>query len=147
MAQCGFDYKDRIFPVDVLGCRTDDMATEFAKTGGGGTDLALPIRDALRMKARPHLIVILTDNETWAGHRHCGQAWAAYRREVPDARLVVASMTANRIAAFDDAGGSVLQIAGFDAALPNVAAAFAGFGAGTAEGGRLHHSALSTPLR
>lgn len=46
------------------------------------------------------------------------------------ARLVVASMVGNRIAAFDDAGGSVLQIAGFDAELPDVVATFAGLGAG-----------------
>ena len=123
-----FDHRDRIFPVDVLGRRTDDVYRELAAVGGGGTDLSIPVRHALGLAVRPRLLVILTDNETWAGHTHCDQAWIAYRREVPDARLVVASMVANRIAAFDDAGGSVLQIAGFDAGLPNVVASFAGFG-------------------
>ena len=128
-----FDWKDQIFPVDVLGRRTDDVVKEFAKVGGGGTDLSIPVRHAMGLKVRPRLIVILTDNETWAGHMHCDQAWAEYRRQVPGARLVVASMVANRVAAFDDQEGSVLQIAGFDAALPNVVASFAGFGEGDSE--------------
>lgn len=128
----GFDYKDRIFPFDVLGRRMDDVFKEFGRVGGGGTDLSIPVRHALGLKVKPRLLVILTDNETWAGHQHCDQAWAEYRRAVPEARLVVASMVANRIAAFDDADGSVLQIAGFDAALPNVVATFADFAEGEA---------------
>lgn len=130
-----FDHMDRIFPVDVLGRRTDDVFKELARIGGGGTDLSIPVRHALGLKVKPRLIVILTDNETWAGQQHCDQAWAEYRRAVPDARLVVASMVANRIAAFDDAEGSVLQIAGFDAALPNVVATFAGFAEGNSDEG------------
>lgn len=92
---------------------------------GGGTDLSLPFAWALRKRLPVDGIVLLTDNETWAGRQHPDQALAAYRRAVnPAARVVVVSLTPARYSIADHAHPGVLAVAGLDAALPKVIAGF-----------------------
>jgi len=95
------------------------------RPSGGGTDLSLPFSWALQRRLHVDGIVVLTDNETWAGRQHPVQALEAYRRAVnPAVRVVVVSLTPVRylIADHDDEG--VLAVAGLDAALPKVIAGF-----------------------
>jgi 60 kDa SS-A/Ro ribonucleoprotein len=92
---------------------------------GGGTDLSLPFSYASRHDLRVDGFALLTDNETWAGRQHPFQALAAYRsRHNPDARVVVAAMTAAGHTIADPGDPDVLNVAGMDASLPRVVAGF-----------------------
>lgn len=99
----------------------------------GGTDLGQVIYAAVNSGKTtgvyPKLVIIYTDNETWAGHRHCDQLWKDYLTLVPDARLIVFSMVANKIAAFDYLPG-VLNAAGFDTSMPQIVASWGGLQTG-----------------
>ncbi|WP_193319033.1 TROVE domain-containing protein [Nonomuraea phyllanthi] len=95
------------------------------RPSGGGTDLSLPFTWAAEERMAVDGIVVLTDNETWAGRRHPAQALAAYRRSVsPEARVVVAAMTAAGYSIGDPEDGGVLNVAGLDATLPLVVNGF-----------------------
>ena len=95
---------------------TVEQATR-AFTGSGGTDLALPVTWALSQKEEYDLVMILSDNETWAGTRHLQDAWKEYRKLHPQAKLVIASTAANQHTVGDPSDSSVLQTVGFDANL------------------------------
>ena len=95
------------------------------RPSGGGTDLSLPFTWARKKKMNVDGFVVLTDNETWAGRSHPSQALTAYRGKVnPDARVVVAAMTAGGYSIGDPEDAGVLNIAGLDASLPLVVNGF-----------------------
>src|SRR5262249_47389685 len=72
-------------------------------------------------KVKVDTFVIYTDNETWAGSMHPHQALRQYREwSGIDARLVVVGLTATDFTIADPADPGMLDIAGFDAALPNL---------------------------
>lgn len=85
----------------------------------GGTDYALPMLWATGNKVEADTFVVYTDNETWAGNVHPNQALREYRdwSEI-DARLVVVGLTATHFTIADPADPGMLDIAGFDSALP-----------------------------
>ncbi|MFI6604467.1 TROVE domain-containing protein [Nonomuraea sp. NPDC050536] len=86
---------------------------------GGGTDLSLPFTWATKKRFEADGVVLFTDNETWAGRTHPVQELATYRRECnPDARVVIASMTAVGYSVADPQLRGVLNVAGLDASLP-----------------------------
>ncbi|MDF5758165.1 TROVE domain-containing protein [Spongiactinospora sp. TRM90649] len=95
------------------------------RPSGGGTNLALPFDWARRKGFEADGVVVLTDNETWAGDSHPAQALDAYRAAVnPDARVVVAAMTAAGHTIGDPRDAGVLNVAGLDASLPLVVNGF-----------------------
>lgn len=95
------------------------------RPSGGGTDLSLPFAWALQQKLAVDGVVVLTDNETWAGGWHASQALTAYRAAVsPAARVVVATMAANGMTIADPKDPGVLNMAGVDASLPMVVNGF-----------------------
>ncbi|MEV4170286.1 TROVE domain-containing protein [Nonomuraea sp. NPDC049709] len=95
------------------------------RPSGGGTDLSLPFAWARDQRMEVDGIVVFTDNETWAGRSHPTQALDAYRRSVnPDARVVVAAMTAAGHSIGDPKDGGVLNVAGLDASLPLIVNGF-----------------------
>ncbi|UBU10893.1 TROVE domain-containing protein [Nonomuraea gerenzanensis] len=95
------------------------------RPSGGGTDLSLPFTWAREQRMEVDGIVVFTDNETWAGRSHPTQALDAYRRGVnPDARVVVAAMTAAGYSIGDTKDEGVLNVAGLDASLPLVVNGF-----------------------
>ncbi|MEV0826059.1 TROVE domain-containing protein [Nonomuraea rubra] len=95
------------------------------KPSGGGTDLSLPFTWAREQRMEVDGFVVFTDNETWAGRSHPTQALNAYRRAVrPDARVVVAAMTAAGYSIGDPKDDGVLNVAGLDASLPLVVNGF-----------------------
>ncbi|MEU7003944.1 TROVE domain-containing protein [Nonomuraea sp. NPDC046570] len=95
------------------------------RPSGGGTDLSLPFTWAAGERMAVDGIVVFTDDETWAGRSHPSQALAAYRRAVnPDARVVVAAMTAVGYSIGDPEDPGVLNVAGLDASLPLVVNGF-----------------------
>lgn len=94
---------------------------------GGGTNLALPFAFARAKSVEADGIVVLTDDETWAGKVHASQELAAYRDQInPMARCVVASMTCAATTIGDPRDPGVLNVVGFDAALPQLVTGFIG---------------------
>lgn len=105
--------------------RLDDVCRYTAGLDFGGTDCALPMTWALEQGRSYDTFAIFTDNETWAGNIHPHQALERYRQKTGiDARVVVVGMTSTNfsIANPDDPG--MLDIAGFDSAVPNLIADF-----------------------
>lgn len=92
---------------------------------GGGTDLSLPFAWARSQRLAVDGVLVLTDNETWAGGSHPVQELAAYRSAVnPGTRAVVAAMTATGHTIGDPQDPGVLNIAGFDASLLQLVTGF-----------------------
>lgn len=92
---------------------------------GGGTDLSLPFAWARAERLEVDGVLVLTDGETWAGRAHPSQELAAYRSAVnPRVRVVVAAMAAAGHTIGDPMDEGVLNIAGFDASLPQLVAGF-----------------------
>jgi 60 kDa SS-A/Ro ribonucleoprotein len=105
--------------------RLDDAVRAVSDLPFGGTDCALPMVWALENRRVYDTFVVYTDNETWAGAIHPHQALARYREQVnPGARLVVVGMTANDVSIADPTDRGMLDVAGFDAAVPTLVADF-----------------------
>lgn len=91
-----------------------------------GTDCALPMLHATRRKLEVDTFVVYTDNETWAGGVHPHQALADYRQRMGiPARLVVVGMTATQFSIADPSDPGMLDVAGFDSAVPQLISDFA----------------------
>lgn len=107
------------------GQRLDDVVSLLARTGGGGTDCALPITWATKQKIHADAFVIYTDSETWYGSMHPAQAIDAYRQAtgIP-AKLVVVAMAANRFTVGNVQDGGTISVVGFDSSVPEVIADF-----------------------
>jgi 60 kDa SS-A/Ro ribonucleoprotein len=101
--------------------RIEDIPQDLS----GGTDLAAPVIWALQQRIPFDAFVILTDNETWAGHHHPAVALNDYRATVnPMAKMVCASMAANHANIVDPTDPLSLGCAGLDG---NLAAIIRGF--------------------
>lgn len=105
--------------------RLDDVVNYTSRLDFGGTDCSLPMRWALEKGKAYDSFLIFTDNETWAGPEHVHQSLARYRERtgIP-ARQVVVGMTATDCSIADPADPLTLDVAGFDAAVPNLIADF-----------------------
>lgn len=92
----------------------------------GGTDCALPMLWAIKHKLEIDVFVVYTDNETWYGKVHPAQALAEYRNKsgIP-AKLVVVGMCANRFSIADPKDAGMLDVVGFDTAVPQAMREFA----------------------
>jgi 60 kDa SS-A/Ro ribonucleoprotein len=101
--------------------RLDDVLKSISGMPFSRTDCALPMLWATANKVKVDTFVIYTDNETWAGSVHPHQALRRYRDwSGIDARLVVAGLTATDFTIADPADPGMLDIAGFDSALPTL---------------------------
>ncbi|MEV0333674.1 TROVE domain-containing protein [Nocardia sp. NPDC050717] len=123
----GWQGESRLSPLSISPRqRLDDAVRAVSGLPFGGTDCSLPILHALDQGIEVDVFSVYTDNETWAGSVHPHQALARYRREVnPRAKLVVVGMTATRFSIADPADAGMLDVAGFDAAVPSLLADFA----------------------
>jgi 60 kDa SS-A/Ro ribonucleoprotein len=116
-----------ISPLDISPRqRLDDAIRTVSNLPFGGTDCALPMVWALRQKMEIDHFCVYTDNETWAGTIHPHQALAEYRRKtgIP-ARLSVVGMTATDFTIADPEDPGMLDVAGFDSAVPSLLSGFA----------------------
>ena len=82
--------------------------------------------DALKAKIPVDVLGILTDSETWAGKVHPKEALNQYRERtgIP-AKLIVVSMVSNGFSIADPNDGGMLDVVGFDTAVPQIMADFA----------------------
>lgn len=98
--------------------------------GGGGTDLSAPIRHAAtELACRKHYdaIVLLTDNETWAGTHHATEVLQDYRRmSGTQTRLVCCAFAANGASVVDPKDPLQLGCAGLDSNVPGIVSGFLG---------------------
>lgn len=106
--------------------RLDDAIRTVSDLPFGGTDCALPMLYALEQRLDVDAFVIYTDNETWAGNVHPHQALRRYRERTGiDARLIVVGMTSTGFTIADPTDPGMLDIAGFDSAVPSLISDFA----------------------
>lgn len=106
--------------------RLADAVRAVSRLSFGGTDCALPMIHALENDVAVDTFVIYTDHETWYGDVHPHQALRRYRERtgIP-ARLVVVGLTATGFTIADPTDAGMLDVVGFDSALPNLIADFA----------------------
>lgn len=89
------------------------------------TDCALPMRYATQKRLDVDTFVVITDNETWHGAEHPVQALEGYRRAMnKDARLIVLATEATPFSIADPNDPGMLDIAGFDSAVPRLIESF-----------------------
>lgn len=105
--------------------RLDDIVNVLARTGGGGTDCALPILWAANNKVPVDTFVIYTDSQTWSGDTHPVQALNQYRDKTGiDATMVIVAMATNKFSLGDREDRRVLNVIGFDTNTPEIIAQF-----------------------
>ncbi|WP_344318622.1 TROVE domain-containing protein, partial [Actinocatenispora thailandica] len=105
--------------------RLDDVVAAVSNLPFGRTDCALPMVWARERGVEVDTFVVLTDNETWAGDVHPHQALADYRAATGiAARLVVAALTPTRFTIADPSDAGMLDVSGFDSAVPGLIADF-----------------------
>lgn len=121
-ATMGFDTRKHILDLSPRR-RIDDIVQNIMKINGGGTDCAVPIREAIRS---PHydIIIVLTDNETWQGRSHPMEEFWKYKRMNPKAKLVVCSFAATESCIGDVSDPSILETVGLDASVPKLVSDF-----------------------
>ncbi len=105
--------------------RLDDVLKTTRDLPFAGTDCALPILWALERGEAVDTFVVYTDSETWEGEIHPWQALRLYREKtgIP-AKLAVVAMTSTDLSIADPDDVGMLDVAGFDAAVPTVVSDF-----------------------
>ena len=106
--------------------RLDDAIRTVSNLPFGGTDCSLPMMHALNKGLQVDTFVVYTDNETYAGRPHPHQAVQQYRQKTGiDAKLIVVGMTATQFSIADPSDTGMLDVAGFDSAVPTLITDFA----------------------
>lgn len=116
-------------PLEVLNIsarqRLDDVVRTIDRQDFGTTDCSLPMVWAKEQSLEFDTFLIWTDNETWAGRIHPFQALREYRQASGiNARLIVCGMTATNFSIADPSDSGMLDVTGFDSAVPNLIADF-----------------------
>jgi 60 kDa SS-A/Ro ribonucleoprotein len=104
--------------------QTDSLEEAMKKmihVGGGGTDCSLPMIWAAKNNIEVDTFIVYTDNETWAHQKIPADALRDYRQQtgIP-AKLIVAGMTATAFSIADPNDAGMLDVAGFDSAIPGI---------------------------
>lgn len=105
--------------------RLDDAIRAISGLPFGTTDCAQPMIYATDHNIEVDVFTVYTDNETYFGDIHPYQALQRYRRLVnPTAKLVVVGMTATEFTIAEPTDPGMLDVAGFDTAVPGVISDF-----------------------
>lgn len=105
--------------------RLDDVIRSISDLQFGSTDCALPMLYAAKKNLEVDTFVIYTDSETWAGSVHPYQALKQYRAQSGiDAKAVVVGMTATEFSIADPRDPGMLDVVGFDTAVPSLISQF-----------------------
>lgn len=106
--------------------RLDDVVQLVDRAEFGGTDCALPMLWAMEHTVQADVFAVYTDAETWFGDIHPVQALRQYRERTGiAAKLVVVGMVSNGFSLADPDDAGMLDVVGFDTAIPNLIADFA----------------------
>ncbi|MGB1250457.1 MAG: TROVE domain-containing protein [Candidatus Promineifilaceae bacterium] len=105
--------------------RLDDVVKSISGLPFGRTDCAKPMQWALDNHIEADVFIVYTDNETWSGAEHPVQALQRYRRHMGiPAKLIVVGMAATKFSIADQNDAGMLDVVGFDTAVPNLMADF-----------------------
>jgi 60 kDa SS-A/Ro ribonucleoprotein len=118
---------DRLVDLGITAKDTLKSATEKAyRNNFGRTDCAQPMIDAYQQDLDVDVFVVMTDNETYAGHIHPFQAMREYRQKSGrPAKLIVAGMTSTEFSIADPSDAGMMDVVGFDTSVPTLMADFA----------------------
>ena len=121
-------FSDRLVPFNITS--QDSLQTVINKMESldfGRTDCALPMLHAINSRLPVDVFVVYTDSETWFGDVHPRQALVSFRSFMgrPKAKSIVVGMTATKFSIADPADAGMLDVVGFDTAVPAVMAEFA----------------------
>ncbi len=106
-----------------------DVQSVIERLEGGGTDISQPLLWATGNRVPADVIVIITDNETWANREPVHVVLDRYRNTVGvNAALIIAATTATHYSVADPNDTRSLNIAGFDAHAPLIIRDFAAGG-------------------
>jgi 60 kDa SS-A/Ro ribonucleoprotein len=101
--------------------RLDDVLNYTAGLRFAGTDCALPMLWATAKQVPVDTFVVYTDSETWSGDIQPFQALRDYRDRMGiPAKLVVVAMAGTRFSIADPDDAGMLDVSGFDAAVPSL---------------------------
>jgi 60 kDa SS-A/Ro ribonucleoprotein len=101
--------------------RLDQAMSVILSFSWGGTDCALPMLHAAKQNMQVDKFVVITDNETWAGRVQPSQALRDYRRQFKrDSKLIVCGTTATNFTIADPKDAGMLDVVGFDSAVPQL---------------------------
>lgn len=103
-----------------IGARSSYEEVLKNTPNGGGTDCSLAYSYAIQAPQMYDAIIMLTDNETWAGKTHTVQLYNRYKKVNPDCKHIVVGMVANEYSVLTSNDSNVLHIAGFDLAIPQL---------------------------
>jgi hypothetical protein len=105
---------------------TLDQFIQATNAPFGATDCSLPMLRAIDENLDVDVFIVMTDSETYAGKVHPQVALESYRAKAnkPDAKLIVVGMTANCLTIADPNDRNTLNLAGFDASMPEIIAMF-----------------------
>ena len=105
--------------------RLDDVERTVDNLPFGGTDCALPAIWAKEQKRDFDAIIILTDNESWAGDIAPTQALKQYENIIGHSVYqVVVAMTATQYSVADPKEATQLDVVGFDSSAPAIISDF-----------------------
>jgi len=118
---------DALTPLNISARqRLDDVVRTISGLPFGATDCALPMIYAKEKSMEIDTFVVWTDNDTWSGSIHPFQALKEYRKASSiDAKLIVCATTASPFSIADPSDAGMLDVVGFDSAVPNLIADFA----------------------
>jgi 60 kDa SS-A/Ro ribonucleoprotein len=106
--------------------RLDDVVRRTNGLPFGATDCSLPMLYALQNKIKVDVFVVYTDSETWYGQIHPVQALQQYRQKMGiQAKLIVQAFVANHFSIADPSDAGMLDVIGFDTAVPSLIRDFA----------------------
>src|SRR5436190_1546822 len=119
-------FSSRFMPLNISPrMRLDDVVKRISNLPFEGTDCALPMLWARENGVNVSAFITYTDSETWAGKIHPSQALREYRSEfVGNAKAVVVGMTFNGFTLADPDDRGMMDVVGFDMAVPAVIADF-----------------------
>lgn len=123
---CAFADGLRPLPISSAS-RLDDALRHTRNVNFGRTDCSLPMQYALEKRLPVNAFVVLTDSETWAGGIHPVQALKKYREKMGiPAKLIVVGMVSNGFSIADPDDCGMIDIVGFDTAVPQLISDFVG---------------------
>lgn len=117
-----YGFADRMRRLDITAKTSlSDAIGKVYMSTFGRTDCAQPMIHAKERGIQADAFLVITDNETYAGRMHPPSALSAYRRAtgIP-AKSVVLAVTSTNFTIADPNDAGMLDIAGFDAAVPRL---------------------------
>lgn len=119
-------FQDTFVPLSIKkGMLLGDVVRLTGNLSFGATDCAMPMIWATTNHQAFDAFIVLTDNETWTGRVHPIIALEQYKQKSGiNAKLVVVAMTATGFSIAEPGNPTMLDVAGFDSAMPDIIGAF-----------------------